>query len=110
MSFFVSRPALAPTSFEGPFGKIVYRVRVVIDTPRFSKDYKAQRAFYLLNLLDLNQVPDIEVSEGSGAWGSGAGGWGLGSRIVWVGKFLFSISFFLHTFTLVIGMMTFAVE
>ncbi|KAM6986173.1 arrestin domain-containing protein 1b [Aplochiton taeniatus] len=53
-------PALAPTSFEGPFGKIVYRVRVVIDTPRFSKDYKAQRPFYLLNLLNLNEVPDIE--------------------------------------------------
>lgn len=51
-----------PTSFEGPFGKIVYRVRAVIDTPRFSKDYKAQRPFYLLNLLNLNEVPDIEVS------------------------------------------------
>ncbi|XP_067106051.1 LOW QUALITY PROTEIN: arrestin domain-containing protein 1b [Osmerus mordax] len=54
-------PALAPTSFEGPFGKIVYRVRAAIDTPRFSKDYKAQRPFYLLNLLNLNQVPDIEL-------------------------------------------------
>lgn len=53
-------PASAPTSFEGPFGKIVYRVRAVIDTPRFSKDYKAQRPFYLLNLLNLNEVPDIE--------------------------------------------------
>ena len=52
----------APTSFEGPFGKITYRVRVAIDTPRFSKDYKAQRAFYLLNLLNLNEVPEIEVS------------------------------------------------
>jgi hypothetical protein len=51
----------APTSFEGPFGKIVYRVRAIIDTPRFSKDYKAQRPFYLLNLLNLNQVPNIEV-------------------------------------------------
>ncbi|XP_021458177.2 arrestin domain-containing protein 1 isoform X2 [Oncorhynchus mykiss] len=53
-------PVAAPTSFEGPFGKIVYRVRAVIDTPRFSKDYKAQRPFYLLNLLNLNQVPNIE--------------------------------------------------
>ncbi|XP_041667035.1 arrestin domain-containing protein 1b [Cheilinus undulatus] len=53
-------PVAAPTSFEGPFGKIVYRVRAVIDTPRFSKDYKAQRPFYLLNLLNLNEVPDIE--------------------------------------------------
>ncbi|XP_044030868.1 arrestin domain-containing protein 1b [Siniperca chuatsi] len=53
-------PVAAPTSFEGPFGKIVYRVKVVIDTPRFSKDYKAQRPFYLLNQLNLNEVPDIE--------------------------------------------------
>ncbi|XP_034565985.1 arrestin domain-containing protein 1b [Notolabrus celidotus] len=53
-------PVAAPTSFEGPFGKIVYRVKVAIDTPRFSKDYKAQRPFYLLNLLNLNEVPDIE--------------------------------------------------
>nr|XP_057920122.1 arrestin domain-containing protein 1b [Doryrhamphus excisus]XP_057920123.1 arrestin domain-containing protein 1b [Doryrhamphus excisus]XP_057920124.1 arrestin domain-containing protein 1b [Doryrhamphus excisus]XP_057920126.1 arrestin domain-containing protein 1b [Doryrhamphus excisus]XP_057920127.1 arrestin domain-containing protein 1b [Doryrhamphus excisus] len=53
-------PAAAPTSFEGPFGKIVYRVRAAIDTPRFAKDYKAQRPFYLLNLLNLNEVPDID--------------------------------------------------
>lgn len=50
-----------PTSFEGPFGKITYRVRAAIDTPRFSKDYKAQRPFYVLNMLNLNEVPDIEV-------------------------------------------------
>nr|XP_015222017.1 PREDICTED: arrestin domain-containing protein 1 [Lepisosteus oculatus] len=50
----------APTSFEGPFGKILYRVRAVIDTPRFAKDYKAEKPFYLLNLLNLNEVPDIE--------------------------------------------------
>nr|XP_019959794.1 PREDICTED: arrestin domain-containing protein 1 [Paralichthys olivaceus] len=53
-------PVAAPTSFEGPFGKIAYRVRAAIDTPRFSKDYKAQRPFYLLNLLNLNEVPNIE--------------------------------------------------
>ncbi|XP_061590453.1 arrestin domain-containing protein 1b [Cololabis saira] len=53
-------PAAVPTSFEGPFGKIVYRLRATIDTPRFSKDYKAQKPFYLLNLLNLNVVPDIE--------------------------------------------------
>lgn len=54
-------PAAVPTSFEGPFGKIIYRIRAAIDTPRFSKDYKAQKPFYLLNLLNLNNVPDIEV-------------------------------------------------
>ncbi|XP_030292222.1 arrestin domain-containing protein 1b [Sparus aurata] len=53
-------PVAAPTSYEGPFGKIIYRVRAAIDTSRFSKDYKAQRPFYLLNLLNLNEVPDIE--------------------------------------------------
>ncbi|KAJ8286522.1 hypothetical protein GJAV_G00040120 [Gymnothorax javanicus] len=53
-------PASAPTSFEGPFGKITYRVKAVIDTSRFSKDYKCQKPFYLLNLLNLNEVPDIE--------------------------------------------------
>ncbi|XP_031711427.1 arrestin domain-containing protein 1b [Anarrhichthys ocellatus] len=53
-------PVAVPTSFEGPFGKIIYRVRAAIDTPRFSKDYKAQRPFYLLNLLNLNEVPAIE--------------------------------------------------
>ncbi|KAG9337333.1 hypothetical protein JZ751_028901 [Albula glossodonta] len=56
----------APTSFEGPFGKISYRIRAVIDTSRFSKDYKAQKPFYLLNLLNLNEVPDIEVRVGGG--------------------------------------------
>uniref|UniRef100_A0AAQ6A2C5 Arrestin C-terminal-like domain-containing protein n=1 Tax=Amphiprion ocellaris TaxID=80972 RepID=A0AAQ6A2C5_AMPOC len=58
----VADKVAAPTSFEGPFGKVVYRVRAAIDTPRFSKDYKAQRPFYLLNLLNLNEVPDIEHS------------------------------------------------
>ncbi|XP_066569343.1 arrestin domain-containing protein 1b [Amia ocellicauda] len=53
-------PVSAPTSFEGPFGKIVYRVKAVIDTPRFAKDYKVEKPFYLLNLLNLNDVPDIE--------------------------------------------------
>uniref|UniRef100_A0A1A8ISN3 Arrestin domain containing 1b n=2 Tax=Nothobranchius kuhntae TaxID=321403 RepID=A0A1A8ISN3_NOTKU len=53
-------PVAVPTSFEGPFGKIVYRVKVAIDTPRFSKGYKAQKPFYILNMLNLNEVPDIE--------------------------------------------------
>ncbi|XP_029108741.1 arrestin domain-containing protein 1b isoform X2 [Scleropages formosus] len=56
----VADKASTPTSFEGPFGKIEYRMRAVIDTPRFSKDYKAHKNFYLLNLLNLNEVPDIE--------------------------------------------------
>lgn len=53
-------PAAVPTSFEGPFGKIVYRVKATIDTPRFSKDYKTQKPFYILNMLNLNEVPDID--------------------------------------------------
>lgn len=53
--------AHAPTSFEGPFGKVMYRIRAVIDTPRFSKDYKCQRPFYLLSVLNLNELLDIEV-------------------------------------------------
>ncbi|TSK72084.1 Arrestin domain-containing protein 1 [Bagarius yarrelli] len=53
-------PTHAPTSFEGPFGKVLYKIRAVIDTPRFSKDYKCQRPFYLLNALNLNELPDIE--------------------------------------------------
>lgn len=60
-TFTIFSPVAAPTSFEGPFGRINYRVKAVIDTPRFCKDYKAQRPFYLLNLLNLNEVPDIEV-------------------------------------------------
>uniref|UniRef100_A0A3P9LTG9 Arrestin domain containing 1b n=1 Tax=Oryzias latipes TaxID=8090 RepID=A0A3P9LTG9_ORYLA len=53
-------PAAVPTSFEGPFGKVVYRVQASIDTPRFSKDYKTLKVFYLLNALNLNEVPNIE--------------------------------------------------
>ncbi|KAM4533227.1 arrestin domain-containing protein 1b [Fundulus diaphanus] len=53
-------PFAIPTSFEGTFGKIAYHVRATIDTPRFSKDYKALRPFYVLNMLNLNKVPDIE--------------------------------------------------
>ncbi|KAG7279274.1 hypothetical protein CRUP_033210 [Coryphaenoides rupestris] len=56
----VADKAAVPTSFEGPFGKIVYRIKAFIDTPRFSKDYKSEKPFYLLNLLNLNEVPDIE--------------------------------------------------
>ncbi|XP_012510196.1 PREDICTED: arrestin domain-containing protein 1 [Propithecus coquereli] len=53
-------PATAPTSFEGPFGKIVHQVRATIDTPRFSKDHKCSRVFYILSPLNLNSIPDIE--------------------------------------------------
>ncbi|XP_029915229.1 arrestin domain-containing protein 1a [Myripristis murdjan] len=52
-------PASAPTSFEGNYGRIIYRVRAFVDTPRFSKDYKTEKPFYLLSLLNLNEVPDI---------------------------------------------------
>lgn len=52
-------PATAPTSFEGKYGRIVYRVRSFIDTPRFAKDYSSEKPFYLLRLLNLNEVPDI---------------------------------------------------
>ncbi|XP_057355294.1 arrestin domain-containing protein 1 isoform X1 [Manis pentadactyla] len=53
-------PATAPTSFEGPFGKIVHQVRANIDTPRFSKDHQCSCVFYILNPLNLNSIPDIE--------------------------------------------------
>ncbi|XP_041530766.1 arrestin domain-containing protein 1 isoform X1 [Microtus oregoni] len=53
-------PATAPTSFEGPFGKIVHQVRASIDTPRFSKDHKCSLVFYILSPLNLNSIPDIE--------------------------------------------------
>lgn len=62
-------PATAPTSFEGPFGKIVHQVRATIDTPRFSKDHQCSRVFYILSPLNLNSIPDIEVSLGSGLLG-----------------------------------------
>ncbi|KAM9360264.1 arrestin domain-containing protein 1a isoform 2-T2 [Symphorus nematophorus] len=58
-------PETAPTSFEGNYGRIVYRVRAFIDTPRFSKDYSTEKAFYLLRLLNLNEVPDIWATSSS---------------------------------------------
>lgn len=59
--FSLSTPASAPTSFEGPFGKVLHQVKAVIDTPRFSKDYKCNKIFYVLCPLNLNDIPDIEV-------------------------------------------------
>ncbi|KFU87153.1 Arrestin domain-containing protein 1, partial [Chaetura pelagica] len=53
-------PASAPTSFEGPFGKVLHQVKAVIDTPRFCKDYKCNKIFYVLCPLNLNDIPDIE--------------------------------------------------
>lgn len=53
--------ATAPTSFEGPFGRIVHQVKATIDTPRFSKDHKCSLVFYILSPLNLNNIPDIEV-------------------------------------------------
>ncbi|MEQ2203452.1 hypothetical protein XENOCAPTIV_030282, partial [Xenoophorus captivus] len=34
-------------------------VRAFIDTPRFAKDYSTEKPFYLLRLLNLNELPDI---------------------------------------------------
>ncbi|KAL7980985.1 hypothetical protein Chor_002139 [Crotalus horridus] len=55
-------PASAPTSFEGPFGKVVHQVKAVIETPRFSKDHKCHKVFYVLCPLNLNDIPDIEAT------------------------------------------------
>ncbi|XP_037633552.1 arrestin domain-containing protein 1-like isoform X2 [Sebastes umbrosus] len=52
-------PDTAPTSFEGNYGRIIYRVRAFIDTPRFAKDHNTEKAFYLLRLLNLNEMQDI---------------------------------------------------
>ncbi|XP_075903129.1 arrestin domain-containing protein 1a isoform X2 [Nelusetta ayraudi] len=49
----------APTSFEGNYGRIIYRVRAFITTPRFAKDYNTEKAFYLLRPLNLNELPDV---------------------------------------------------
>lgn len=51
----------APTSFEGNYGRIIYRVRAFITTPRFAKDYNTEKAFYLLRPLNLNELPDVWV-------------------------------------------------
>ncbi|XP_060126259.1 arrestin domain-containing protein 1 isoform X2 [Zootoca vivipara] len=53
-------PASAPTSFEGPFGKVLHQVKAVIETPRFSKDHKCSKIFYVLCPLNLNDIPEIE--------------------------------------------------
>ncbi|XP_066513463.1 arrestin domain-containing protein 1-like isoform X1 [Hoplias malabaricus] len=58
-------PATAPTSYEGPYGRIMYRVRAFIDTPRFTKDYRTEKSFYMLNNVNLNEVPDIHEPSSS---------------------------------------------
>ncbi|XP_057689082.1 arrestin domain-containing protein 1a isoform X2 [Corythoichthys intestinalis] len=52
-------PGSVPTSFTGNYGRIVYRIRAFIDTPRFSKDYSTEKAFFLLDALNLNKIPEI---------------------------------------------------
>uniref|UniRef100_A0ABM5F7C9 Arrestin domain-containing protein 1 n=1 Tax=Pogona vitticeps TaxID=103695 RepID=A0ABM5F7C9_9SAUR len=59
-SFQFLLPASAPTSFEGPFGKVLHQVKAVIETPRFSKDHKCSKIFYVLCPLNLNDIPEIE--------------------------------------------------
>ncbi|CAH2316819.1 Hypothetical predicted protein [Pelobates cultripes] len=53
-------PTSAPTSFEGPFGKVIHQVKAVIETRKLSKDYKCNKLFYILRPLDLNEIPEIE--------------------------------------------------
>ncbi|XP_053328991.1 arrestin domain-containing protein 1 [Spea bombifrons] len=59
-SFQFLLPTSAPTSFEGPFGKVTHQIRAVIETRRLSKDYKSNKLFYILRPLDLNEIPEIE--------------------------------------------------
>ncbi|KAK2912106.1 hypothetical protein Q8A67_004239 [Cirrhinus molitorella] len=58
-------PAAAPTSFEGPYGRIIYRVRAFIDTPRFAKDYKIEKLFSMNNTVNLNEIPGIQEPNAS---------------------------------------------
>ncbi|XP_017546492.1 arrestin domain-containing protein 1a [Pygocentrus nattereri] len=58
-------PATAPTSYEGPYGRIMYRIRAFIDTPRFAKDYRTEKPFYMLNNINLNEVADINEPSSS---------------------------------------------
>ncbi|XP_026102804.1 arrestin domain-containing protein 1-like isoform X1 [Carassius auratus] len=58
-------PAAAPTSFEGPYGQIIYRVRAFIDTPRFAKDYKIEKPFSMTNTVNLNEIPGIQEPSSS---------------------------------------------
>lgn len=58
-------PVSAPTSFEGPYGKIMYRVRAFIETPRFAKDYKVEKTFSMSNNINLNEVPHIHEPSSS---------------------------------------------
>ncbi len=61
-SLILSFVAAAPTSFEGPYGRIIYRVRAFIDTPRFAKDYKIEKPFSMKDTVNLNEIPGIQVN------------------------------------------------
>lgn len=63
ISLILSFVAAAPTSFEGPYGRIIYRVRAFIDTPRFAKDYKIEKLFSMNNTVNLNEIPGIQVND-----------------------------------------------
>ncbi|MEE6504974.1 hypothetical protein FKM82_005397 [Ascaphus truei] len=53
-------PGSAPTSFEGPFGKVMHQIRAVVETRRLAKDYKSSKLFYILRPLNLNEIPEID--------------------------------------------------
>ncbi|KAM4696985.1 arrestin domain-containing protein 1 [Rhinophrynus dorsalis] len=53
-------PVSAPTSFEGPFGKVMHQIKAVIETKRLSKDYRSSKPFYILRPLDLNEILEID--------------------------------------------------
>lgn len=63
--------ATAPSSYFGVYGRSVFEIRAFIDTPDFSTDYKTGRPVYIfiLNPLNLNDVPHIQVRNLFGDWG-----------------------------------------
>uniref|UniRef100_A0AAY4EKF8 Arrestin C-terminal-like domain-containing protein n=1 Tax=Denticeps clupeoides TaxID=299321 RepID=A0AAY4EKF8_9TELE len=53
-------PASAPPSYVGPYGRIIYKIRAFIDTPRLSKDYAVEKMFEVVNPFNLNDVPELQ--------------------------------------------------